>query len=80
MSKPRETAVTYAGIATILFRFAGTLFLVAFLVQLFPSIIVARTGPFGLQLLFMSSLLLFPAAILILASKPLGRLLAAGLD
>ncbi|MEM6513940.1 MAG: hypothetical protein AAF660_13080 [Pseudomonadota bacterium] len=72
--------MTHAGFATVLFRFAGLAFVGAVLIQILAGIFVVPEGRFMAPLLLYSGLLLVPGVIAIVASKPLGRLLAAGLD
>jgi hypothetical protein len=67
--------MTYAGISAIMLRFAG----VILLANVVFGFLVAGPAIFGRAGLTLS-IFLIPAAILIFASKPLGRFLAAGLD
>lgn len=72
--------MTYAGLGTILFRFAGFILIGAVLVLQVPAIAFESSATLRSQLLLSSGLLLLPAVLLIVASKPLGNFLAAGLE
>lgn len=72
--------MTYEGLGAILFRFVGLILIGAVLVALFPAVAVG-TSAFGQsQLVLVVGLSLLPAVALIVFSKPLGRIIAAGLD
>lgn len=70
--------MTYEGLGSILFRFVGVVLVGASLILMVPSIAL---GPAYLQdqLTLLLGFLLLPGAILIIASKPLGKVVAAGL-
>ncbi len=70
--------MTYAGFGAILFRFVGLLLLGFLLFTLLPA--VASGGHIRSQSFLIGGVSLIPAVILIVASKPLGRFLAAGLE
>ena len=70
--------MTYAGLGAILFRFAGFLLIGAVLVTLLPA--VALGSSIVSQVIVVGGIYLLPAVVLIVASKPLGRVLAAGLE
>lgn len=71
--------MTYAGLGAILFRFIGLLLFGVQLFSLLPAVFVGGAHILG-QTFMISGIFLLPAVILIIASKPLGRLLAAGLE
>jgi hypothetical protein len=72
--------MTYAGLGSILFRFVGVIMIGAVLVLMIPTIALGGPAyPRG-ALFFWVGVLLVPGAVLIFVSKPLGRILAAGLD
>lgn len=70
--------MTYAGIGAILFRFAGLLMIGSMLLAMLPALLAGV--PIMGQILALVGITSIPAIILIVASKPLGRLLAAGLE
>ena len=72
--------MTYEGLGSILLRFAGIILIGAVLVLHLPAIVLESSPSIRSQLILSSGLLLLPGAILIVASKPLGKFLAAGLD
>ena len=71
--------MTYEGLGSILFRFVGVILIGASLVLIAPTVAL---GPAYLQsqLTLLLGFLLLPGATMIVASKPLGRMLAAGLE
>lgn len=72
--------MTYAGLGAILARFVGVILIGVVITLLIPSIAFESSGAVRSGLILSSGLLLLPAVVLILASKPLGSILAAGLD
>ena len=72
--------MTYAGFAAVLFRFVGIVLVFTVVLQVALKMMVMPHGPVFFQLLMSGSFLLVQGIVAILASKPLGRLLAAGLE
>lgn len=72
--------MTYTGLGSILFRFVGVILIGAVLVFHVPAIALESSASIRSQLLMSSGLLLLPGVILIVASKPLGKFLAAGIE
>lgn len=70
--------MTYSGLSTLALRLFGLLTLGTVLVAMIPA--AFSNPPAVLPVLQLSSLGLLPGVILIVASKPLGRLLAAGIE
>ena len=68
--------MTYAGIGTLLCRFVGLLVIAFVIAGLIPGVIF---GP-STQVSLIGGMALLPAVVLIIASQPLGRFLAAGLE
>ena len=69
--------MTYEGLATLILRIAG-FFAIATVLFSLPSAFFA--GGRGMPLLLLFGIGLVPGAVLIVASKPLGRFLAAGIE
>ena len=72
--------MTYAGLGSILLRFAGVIMIGAVLLLMIPTIALEGSAYLRSQLIFGVGVFLVPGVILIFVSKPLGRMLAAGLD
>ena len=70
--------MTYAGLGTFLLRLLGLLSIVFAVVALVP--VVAYGPATQSQAAFGGGFLILPGVILIVASKPLGRILAAGIE
>ncbi len=70
--------MTYEGLGTVLFRFAGLILIGSVFFSLIPAV---ASGPATLsQAALTGSITLLPGAVLVVASRPLGRFLAAGLE
>jgi len=70
--------MTYAGLGAILFRLVGLLLIGSVLIVLLPAL-TSGSSIQG-QVALVGGITLLPAVVLIVASKPLGRALAAGLE
>ncbi len=69
--------MTYEGLATLILRIVG-FFAIATVLFSLPSALFA--GQAAMPMLLLVGIGLVPGAVLIVASKPLGRFLAAGIE
>lgn len=72
--------MTYEGVGAILLRCIGIILIGAVLVYFVPAVAMEGSAATRSQLILTSSLLLLPAVVLVILSKPLGKMLAAGLE
>lgn len=69
--------MTYAGISTLFLRLIGFLAIISVLFTVLPAAFLSGPRSAGLLITGFS---LIPGVLLIVASKPLGKLLAAGIE